>query len=148
MKITRKTGIKAFFGSREKQKAIGSWDTYDLHHPSEEVTYLDHGYDESKKLEDLTLEDLRKAAEFRGGKCLAEEIPDIYTPIPWQCADGHEFQMSVKRGAAGRPLVSGMPEARMALRRDREEKSLLRAGMDADPWGGRRLCDSHGLQRV
>ena len=87
--------IKAFFGSREKQKAIGSWDTYDLHHPSEEVTYLDHGYDESKKLEDLTLEDLRKAAEFRGGKCLAEEIPDIYTPIPWQCADGHEFRMSV-----------------------------------------------------
>ena len=87
--------IKAFFGSREKQKAIGSWDTYDLHHPSEEVTYLDHGYDESRSLEELTLEDLQKAAEFRGGKCLAEEIPDIYTPIRWQCADGHEFLMSV-----------------------------------------------------
>ena len=46
-------------------------------------------------LEDLTLEDLERAAEFRGGKCLAEEIPDIYTPIRWQCADGHEFLMSV-----------------------------------------------------
>lgn len=87
--------IKAFFGSREKQKAIPSWDEYDLHHASEEVTYLDHGYDESKALEELTIEDLQKAAEFRGGKCLAEEVPDIYTPIKWQCADGHEFMMSV-----------------------------------------------------
>ena len=87
--------IKAFFGSREKQKAIPEWSSYDLHHPSEEVTYLDHGYDEEKGLENLTLEDLRKAAEFRGGKCLAEEVPDIYTPIPWECADGHKFEMSV-----------------------------------------------------
>lgn len=87
--------IKAFFGSREKQKAIKDWDEYDLHHPSEEVTYLDHGYDETKKLEELTLEDLKKAAQFRGGKCLAEEVPDIYTPILWECADGHQFMMSV-----------------------------------------------------
>lgn len=87
--------IKAFFGSREKQKAIKDWDEYDLHHPSEEVTYLDHGYDETKKLEELTLEDLKKAAQFRGGKCLVEEVPDIYTPILWECADGHQFMMSV-----------------------------------------------------
>lgn len=87
--------IKAFFGSREKQKAIKTWAEYDLHHPSEEITYLDHGYDESKALEDLTLEDLQKAAKFRGGKCLAEAIPDIYTPVKWRCADGHEFMMSV-----------------------------------------------------
>lgn len=87
--------IKAFFGSREKQKAIKNWDEYDLHHPSEEVNYLDHGYDESKKLDDLTLDDLKKAAEFRGGRCLAESIPDIYTPVLWECADGHRFLMSV-----------------------------------------------------
>lgn len=87
--------IKAFFGSREKQKAIKSWDEFDLHHPSEEETYLDHGYDETKTLEDLTLEDLKKAAEFRGGQCLATEISDIYTPVKWRCADGHEFMMSV-----------------------------------------------------
>ncbi len=87
--------IKAFFGSREKQKAIKNWDEYDLHHPSKEVTYLNHGYDEAKPLKELTLEDLKKAAKFRGGECLAEEIPDIYTPIKWSCADGHEFFMSV-----------------------------------------------------
>ena len=87
--------IKAFFGSREKQKAIKTWEEYDLHHASEEVTYLNHGYDESKALEELTLEELKKAARFRGGDCLADEIPDIYTPIKWKCADGHEFMMSV-----------------------------------------------------
>lgn len=88
--------IKAFFGSREQQAAIPSFEEgYDLHHPSEEPTYLDHGYDESKGLENLTLEDLQKAAKFRGGECLAEELPDIYTPIKWKCADGHEFMMSV-----------------------------------------------------
>lgn len=87
--------IKAFFGSREKQQQIPDWDSYDLHHPSEEVTYLNHGYDESKSLDELTLEDIQKAAEYRGGACLAEEVPDIYTPIKWRCADGHEFMMSV-----------------------------------------------------
>lgn len=88
--------IKAFFGSREKMDAIPDWDHYELFHPSEEPTYLDHGYDEEKGLENLTLEDLRKAAAFRGGECLATEVPaDIYTPIPWKCADGHTFEMSI-----------------------------------------------------
>lgn len=88
--------IKAFFGSREKRDAIRSWDDIELFHPSEEVTYLKHGYDEEKGIENLQLEDLKKAAAFRGGECLAKETPaDIYTPIPWKCADGHEFMMSV-----------------------------------------------------
>lgn len=88
--------IHAFFGSREKQKAIPSFkEGYDLHHPSEEPIYLDHGYDEKKGIENLTLEELQEVARFRGGECLAEEVPDIYTPIRWKCADGHEFKMSV-----------------------------------------------------
>ena len=87
--------IRAFFGSREKQQQIKGWDEYELYHPSEEVTYLNHGYDEEKGIENLTLEDLKKAAEYRGGECLAESVPDIYTPIRWKCADGHEFMMSV-----------------------------------------------------
>lgn len=38
--------IQAFFGSlEEKQKPVGS--KYDLHRPSDEESYLDHGYDES-----------------------------------------------------------------------------------------------------
>lgn len=55
---------------------------------------LDHGYDESKDFGSLTLEDLRQAAAFRGGQCLAEEIPDMYTPILWKSARGNTFLMS------------------------------------------------------
>jgi 2,4-dienoyl-CoA reductase-like NADH-dependent reductase (Old Yellow Enzyme family)/thioredoxin reductase len=87
--------INAFFGSREKQKAIKSVEEgYELFHPSEEATYLNHGYDEEKGIENLTIEDLNKAAKFRGGECLAKEVLDIYTPIKWRCADGHEFMLS------------------------------------------------------
>ncbi|MDI9490696.1 MAG: FAD-dependent oxidoreductase [Bacillota bacterium] len=89
--------IRAFFGSRENQKAIPSFeDGFELSHPSEEETRLDHGYDEEKGLENLSLEDLQKAAKFRGGKCLLAKKPeDIYTPVEWECADGHRFEMSV-----------------------------------------------------
>ncbi len=57
---------------------------------------LSHGYDENKALSDLTLEDLQKAAEFRGGKCLAEKAPENeYVKIKWQCSEGHIFESSV-----------------------------------------------------
>ncbi|MCI9443012.1 MAG: FAD-dependent oxidoreductase [Ruminococcus sp.] len=86
--------IQAFFGSlEEKQKLAGS--KYDLHRPSDEESYLDHGYDESKPLEEQTAEDLKKAAEFRGGEYLDGEPETIYTPVKWKCAFGHEFRLSV-----------------------------------------------------
>lgn len=57
---------------------------------------LSHGYDESKALSELTLCDLQKAAEFRGGKCLADKIPENeYVKIKWQCSEGHIFESSV-----------------------------------------------------
>ncbi|MDO4620771.1 MAG: FAD-dependent oxidoreductase [Lachnospiraceae bacterium] len=88
--------IKAFYGSAEKRAEIKSWDDVELFHPSEEETYLDHGYDEEKGIENLTLEDLQKAAAFRGGRCLISAVPaDIYTPILWECADSHQFAMSI-----------------------------------------------------
>lgn len=57
---------------------------------------LDLGYDESKPLSELTLEELQKAAEFRGGKCLAEKVPENeYVKIKWQCSEGHIFESSI-----------------------------------------------------
>jgi len=86
--------IQAFYGSlEEKHKLIGT--EYELHRPSEEETFLDHGYDEEKGLENLDKDDLQKAAEFRGGEYLEEEVKDIYTPVKWKCAFGHEFKLSV-----------------------------------------------------
>lgn len=46
-------------------------------------------------IENLELEDLVKAAEFRGGTYLEGEVKDIYTPVKWRCASGHEFMMPV-----------------------------------------------------
>lgn len=92
--------IQAFYGSlEEKHKLIGT--KFELHRPSEEETFLDHGYDESKDLENLTAEDLQKAAEFRGGEYLGGEIEDIYTPVKWKCAFGHEFDLSVNAALQG-----------------------------------------------
>lgn len=91
-----KDRITAFFGSIEKYEAIGSWKDFEVVIPDKfEMSYLDHGYDESKPFEELTLKELDKAAEFRGGKCLEKKKPsDMYTPIKWKCACGHEFEMS------------------------------------------------------
>lgn len=84
--------IHAFFGSLEAKKAQTS---FDMHEPSEEETYLDHGYDEEKGIEHLDSQDLAKAAAFRGGAYLEGDAKDIYTPATWKCAFGHTFAMSV-----------------------------------------------------
>ena len=57
-------------------------------------TYLDHGFDESKPVAELDIEDMRQAARFRGGECLSESMVkgDMYTPLRWRCAHGHEFE--------------------------------------------------------
>lgn len=54
---------------------------------------LNHGYDESKNDGELDIEDMRGAAQFRGGKCLSENMTrgDLYSPLEWQCHDGHRF---------------------------------------------------------
>ncbi len=94
--------ISAYYGTMEAYKAIPEkWSDYKIVIPSKkstsaDVILLDHGYDESKPVEEITLDDLKKAAEFRGGKCLAteEEYKDFYTPVKWQSARGNEFMMS------------------------------------------------------
>ena len=85
--------IKAFFGSlEEKQNAK----PFELYHPAEEPERpLAHGYDEEKGIENLDVNDLEKAAKFRGGSYEEDHAGDIYTPVEWKCASGHKFKMSV-----------------------------------------------------
>lgn len=85
--------IRAFFGSREQRDRIPGWDTFDLTPPSREPRLLDHGYDEAKPECELGIDDMRQAAEFRGGRCLSEsmEIGDLETPLEWECGFGHCF---------------------------------------------------------
>jgi hypothetical protein len=87
--------IKVWFGSRKKYEAIpDTWDSIVLAKPINLPAYLDHGFDESKPTEELDIADMRQAAEFRGGKCLSETMTkgDMYTPLKWSCAFGHEFE--------------------------------------------------------
>ena len=90
--------IKAYFGSRGERERIGSWEEMrDMHLAGmEDAERLSHGYDESKPLSELDIEDMRQAAEFRGGKCLSDSMVkgDLSTKLEWECAFGHRFMAS------------------------------------------------------
>lgn len=88
--------IQAFFGSRDKQRAIKGWKEFDSTPPTQQAIHLSHGYDESKRDEDLTLEDMISAAKFRGGKCLSTQMKkgDLMTSLDWECGFGHKFSAS------------------------------------------------------
>ena len=55
---------------------------------------LDHGFDESKSPEQWTIQDVRAAAKFRGGRLLSEEYSDPYAPLVFECSEGHTFRAS------------------------------------------------------
>ena len=86
----------------------------DLSNPSDVPVVLDHGYDEKKPTEELGLDDMQKAAKFRGGECTSEEMTpgDLFTPLEWKCAFGHEFKMtpnSVLKGGHWCPTCEPAP---------------------------------------
>lgn len=87
--------IKAFFGSLERWKGLGDWDS-GLPDLDVESRPLDHGYDDSKCVDDLGIRELKKAAEFRGGTCLSRSYSGKRShELKWKCAFGHEFRVSV-----------------------------------------------------
>ncbi len=99
--------VKAYYGSREAYDRIKSWDDVrpiplekDLARAkaSGQVVEVDRGYDISKPLQNLSLEELRAAAAFRGGKFIGpEKLPG--TPgqlFEWECEHGHRFQASLE----------------------------------------------------
>jgi|LGOV01.1.fsa_nt_gb nucleoside-diphosphate-sugar epimerase len=87
--------IDSFWGSIENKNSIKTWEEgYQLLKLNKHPTYLDHGYDETKPLHVLDLEDMKKAADFRGGQCLSQKMinGDLYTPLKWQCHNKHKFE--------------------------------------------------------
>ncbi|MGM9760361.1 MAG: NAD-dependent epimerase/dehydratase family protein [Parabacteroides sp.] len=88
--------ISSYFRSMEDYRQIPGWDQFDTTRPSDTPTYLDHGFDESKPVADLDIEDMKQAAAFRGGKCLSSQMKrgDLTTPLQWECCFGHRFQAS------------------------------------------------------
>jgi hypothetical protein len=87
--------IRAYFGSRAAWEAIPrNWDDFQYAQPSREPSLLDHGYDETRAPEDWRIEDLKAAAEYRGGKCLADAFDGPDVRVEWQSAAGHRFSMT------------------------------------------------------
>lgn len=88
--------IKAFFGSREEWSRIPGWKDFPFRSRNDKPRVLNHGYDETKPEVELDIEDMRKAAEYRGGKCLSERMVrgDLDTKLEWECAFGHRFVAS------------------------------------------------------
>ena len=91
IRTNNKGRISAFWGSHEKWEQIPGWDS-DMPDVNAEAILLDHGYDDSKADSDLTMNDMREAARFRGGLCLSESLNDMHSPLEWQCAFGHQFK--------------------------------------------------------
>ena len=96
IKHNKQQRIHAYYGSLEKYRAIKPWKEMDLSNPNDKVVLLNHGYDETKPLEELTIEDMQQAAAFRGGKCLSKTMVkgDLDTRLTWQSASGHQFDAS------------------------------------------------------
>jgi nucleoside-diphosphate-sugar epimerase len=88
--------IRAYFGSVQAWREIPGWKDRVTSRPSDQPRLLDHGYDEGKPAGRLDLLDMRRAAEFRGGACLAAEMSpgDLQSRLRWRCAFGHEFDAS------------------------------------------------------
>lgn len=86
--------IEAFYGSMENYHRIPGWgiDMPSLDH-NQEYRRLDHGYDESK--EEISLEDLEKSAQFRGGSLVSSTWDgNMRSGLTWKCCMEHTFEMT------------------------------------------------------
>ena len=89
--------INAYYGGMERYRAIPDWKEWDLSEPpgKEQAVHIDHGYDESKPLSELTVSDLQAAAAYRGGELVSTEYDgDPAKKLTWRCHDGHTFEAS------------------------------------------------------
>jgi hypothetical protein len=95
IKHRKRDRIKAFFGSKENWKRIGGWGQFE-HIVDPPHIMLNHGYDEDKDSGILDIEDMKEAANFRGGQCLSTEMVqgDLNTKLRWVCSEGHQFMAS------------------------------------------------------
>jgi len=62
----------------------------------DKVVHIDHGYDEDKPESELDIDDMKKAARFRGGECLSDKMNtgDWNSKLEFSCAFGHRFKAS------------------------------------------------------
>lgn len=88
--------IRLHFGSREEWDALPGWEGTDLSRPSDIPVSVGHGYDETKPICQLGMEDMRQAARQRGGECVSGKMTtgDMTTVLEWKNAEGACFKAS------------------------------------------------------
>lgn len=88
--------IDAFFGSIEDWKEISKWDELSLRKDYGKILKLEHGYDENKDESLLNIDDMKGAAEFRGGTCISACMVegDMDSQLKWECSFFHKFEAS------------------------------------------------------
>ena len=111
VRLNKKGRLDAFWGGRDEYERVPrSWDEFPVlakgQTPQGKTDYADlkdegkagryklsHGYDESKPDAELDIQDLRSAAEFRGGSVEAQDFERgaLHFPVIWRCHNGHEF---------------------------------------------------------
>ncbi len=105
--------VKAYYGGYTAYESIPkSWDYYPLLCENKDSTgsfidydklkdeayakpyLLEHGFDDTKPLDQLDIKDMKQAAKFRGGFCLSDDMVkgDMFTKLTWQCHKGHTFK--------------------------------------------------------
>lgn len=122
--------LYAAFGGYDAWKGIPGWKKGEFTHPDSDPIRLEHGYDETKPLQELTIEEMRKAAGFRGGKCLNDKMESPDSPLEWECSEGHRFRLtprSVLKGGHWCPqCLKAMKESRHNLERQASKSEFLR----------------------
>lgn len=88
--------INPLFISEEERNRIPKLSEMQHFTDWKKIVYIDHGYDETKPVSSLDLEDIKNAAKFRGGECLSSSMTkgDMKTKLSFKCAFGHEFEAS------------------------------------------------------
>ena len=99
--------LAAYYGSEEEYRSITGWEQLRPAHMEKnldralatgEAVVLDHGYDTSKPVHELSADELEKAAAFRGGRFLGpeESIGTKGAVFEWECEKGHRFKASLE----------------------------------------------------
>lgn len=125
-----KLRVAAYYGSLDSYNKIPDWKqiTESLPSSAQIGSPLWHGYDESKPMSELSLQDLQSVAEFRGWKLLSENHTkgDWDIPLLWQCSEGHLFEATprlILLGGHGCPECMPNPyKSKMEHSVDSEEK--------------------------
>ena len=129
LRIKAEKRVAAYYGTLEAYEAIPDWTRMNLSHNSNTPVLLDHGYDESKDVDSLTDAELNKAAAFRGGKYLGNDM--------WEDANGNRFKASrrlILLGGHWSPFDMPCPYDQATLDKMNERLSTLNIQLSTISW--------------